>query len=63
MRFQLENISGGFMFIILLGKYEKKTLDFVIQAFSASFAKKNALKLKVLIFWEILYSVCKFFAN
>ena len=50
LRFQLENISGGFMFIILLGKYEKKTLDFVIQAFSASFAKKNAFKLKVLIF-------------
>ena len=34
------SISGGFIFTILLGKYEKKTLNFAIQAFSASFAKK-----------------------
>ena len=40
LRFQLESISGGFIFTILLGKYEKKTLNFAIQAFSASFAKK-----------------------
>lgn len=42
-RFQLEGISGGFIFTMLLGKYEKKTLNFVIQAFSASFAKKKML--------------------
>lgn len=61
LRFQLESISGGFIFTILLGKYEKKTLNFAIQAFSASFAKKNALN--ALIFLQILYSACKFFAN
>ena len=44
LRFQLESISGGFIFTnILLGKYEKKTLNFAIQAFSASFAKKKML--------------------
>lgn len=43
LRFQLESISGGFIFTILLGKYEKKTLNFAIQAFSAFFAKKKML--------------------
>lgn len=44
LRFQLESISGGFIFTILLGKYEKKTLNFAIQAFSASFAKKKCFE-------------------
>ena len=62
-RYQLESISVGFIFTNLLGKYGKKTLNFVIQAFSASnsFAKKKVLN--ALIFLEIIYSVCKFFAN
>ena len=62
-QYQLESISVGFIFTNLLGKYGKKTLNFVIQAFSASnsFAKKKALN--ALIFLEIIYSVCKFFAN
>lgn len=44
LRFQLESISGGFIFTILLGKYEKKTLNFAIQAFSAFFAKKKCFE-------------------
>ena len=46
LRYQLESISVGFIFTNLLGKYGKKTLNFVIQAFSASnsFAKKKSFE-------------------
>ena len=36
-RFWRDSISRGFIFAISVGKYEKRALNFAIQAFSTSF--------------------------
>ena len=44
MRFQLENISGGFIFIILLGKYEKKNIRFRNSSILSFLCKKKCFE-------------------
>ena len=52
-RFWRGNISRGFIFAILIGKYEKRALNFATEAFSTSFYFSKGLnRLKFLDNWN-----------
>ena len=52
-RFWRGNISRGFIFAISIGKYEKRALNFAIEAFSTSFYFSKGLNcLKFLDNWN-----------
>jgi len=43
LRFWRDIISQGFIFVISIGKYEKRALNFAIQVFSTSFYFSKSL--------------------